>query len=106
MRPSALLNVLWRRLDVTARRVAVVLFAEKPIDENGRHHPALRSGPSARRSGRMGARIGDRWFTLLDLFGAPRVRRSDRDVRGVALAPADPNPVDAKRPYSGRNAAA
>jgi hypothetical protein len=106
MRPFALLNVLWRRLDVTTRRVAVVLFAEKPIDENGRHHPALRSGPPSRRSGRVGARLGDRWYTLLHLFVAPRVRRSDRDVRGVALAPADPNPVDAKRPYSGRNAAA
>ena len=106
MRPSALLHVLLGRLDVATRRAAVVLFAENPIDENGRHHPALRSGPSARRSGRMDARVGDRWYTLLHLLAAPGVRRSDRDVGGVALAPSDPNPVGVKSPHSGRNAAA
>jgi hypothetical protein len=102
MRPSALLPALLGRLDVAARRIAVILFAEAPVDRDGRHHPALRSGRAARAS----ARIDDRWYALLHLFAPPRERGGDRDVSGVVLAPSDPSAARAKDSDSGRNAAA
>jgi hypothetical protein len=102
MRPSALLRALLDRFDAAARRVAMILFAEPPVDRDGRHHPALRSGRSARAS----ARIADRWYALLHLFAPPRARGDDRDVSGVALAPSGASARRAKDSDAGRNAAA
>jgi hypothetical protein len=95
------LSVLFDRLDVVVRRIEMVMRAEPPIDQNGRHHPALRSGRSARAS----ARIGDRWHTLRHLFTRPRDARAG-DISGVALAPTASGTAPAKTPSSGRNAAA
>jgi hypothetical protein len=103
MRPTVRLRGLLDRLDVVARRVGAVLLAEPPIDQNGRHHAALRSGPSARAS----ARIGDRWYALRHLF-APTGEHdpSGSDVSGVALAPTASGKPPATTPSSGHNAAA
>jgi hypothetical protein len=102
MRPTVRLRGLLDRLDVVARRVGSVLLAEPPIDQNGRHHAALRSGPSARAS----ARIGDRWYALRHLFAPTGEHDPRSDVSGVALAPTASGKTPATTPSSGHNAAA
>jgi hypothetical protein len=103
MPPTARLKGLLDRLDVVVRRVGIVLLAEPPIDDNGRHHAALRSGQSARAS----ARIGDRWYALRHLFAHPReYDLSGSDVRDAALATTASRKAPATTPNSGHNAAA
>lgn len=103
MRPAERLSVLRDQLNLVMRRCEKFLLAEPLVDQNGRHHPALRSGASARTS----ARIGDRWHTLWHLF-APSEEQDRRgsDVRGDAFAPGPPGTPPAKTPRAGRNAAA
>src|SRR5215831_5107930 len=99
MRPAARFRLLRDRLHLAARRLATALFAEPLVDRNGRHHPALRSGPSARAS----ARLGDRWHTLWHLFARSREHdRGGSDVSGIALATGAGETPPAKATSSGR----
>jgi hypothetical protein len=103
MRPTERLSMLRDRLGLVMRRCGKFLFAEALVDQNGRHHPALRSGASARAS----ARIGDRWHTLRHLFARLEEQdMRDGDVSGVAFSPEAPRTPPAKTPSAGRNAAA
>jgi hypothetical protein len=102
MRPADWLSVLRDQLDLIMRRCAKFLLAEPLIDPNGRHHPALRSGASARAS----ARVGDRWHTLRHLFAPSGEQDRRGDVSGVAFTPRAPGTPRGKTPSAGRNAAA
>jgi hypothetical protein len=103
MRSAARFGVLRDRLDLAMVRLGTVMFSEPLLDRNGRHHPALRSGPSARAS----ARLGDRWHALWHLFApSTELDRRGSDVSGIALATKTRAKAIAKAPGSGRNAAA
>jgi hypothetical protein len=104
MRPFALFDLLFRRLDVGARRVAVALISETPIDENGRYNARLRSGGSAWSS----TRIGPRWRRLTDaLLGSRETSgESAREVSGLLRSVSGPGEQRKAAMASKRDAAA
>jgi hypothetical protein len=104
MRSTARLIMLRDRLELILRRFGTILFPQPLVDQNGRYHPALRSGALARAS----ARFGDRWHTLRHLFAPSGEQdRHDSDVGAMAFASSDaPGTPPTKTPSAGRNAAA
>jgi hypothetical protein len=103
VRPPTLLREFFGRLEVSVRRVGTVLLPEAPTDGNGRYHPALRSGQSARSS----FRVDNRWETLRRLLSPPETRGGGHvEVSGISIAPTDAGGPLEKTAASGRNAAA